>query len=281
MMRIRGFLGITALSLVTCKFFSCNRPLQREDAVVRIFSDSPLEAEFGKEIRWSFRADINGRSIRIVDLMASRLPFGVSLEKESGSPVIAGRIEGRQFRTGTITAVAFDEKGCREGLKLSAEVASKNAPVGPQNQDLAIPFRECDPDKFQGIPQGLENFYYGKFSWQLVDGVDRLEISDYPSYFKQAACVGRTDCSQGIFKSLDQVLVTSRKLSGRNIPADETIFQIFIPPSESPSTGLMILGNCAKYDRKYCGKDDGCLWTGSVCISSQTTGLSSRTQGAP
>jgi hypothetical protein len=259
--------------------FSCHRNETLENAVIKILPDQPLEAEFGKEIKWGFRAEINGRPIRIVDITSSRLPFGVGLTKENGNLVVAGKVEGRQFRSGIITAVAFDEKGCRESMKLIAEVAGKNGTGDAKQKDLAIPYRECDPDKFKGMPQGIENFYQGKFTWQLVDGIDRMNPGEYSDYFKSFICFDRPDCSRGMFSSLDLMVPSAGKRSLKNIPPDETMFQLFIPAGEAPSKGLMILGNCAQYERKYCGKDNSCLWTGSVCVSSKTTGLSARAQG--
>lgn len=260
-------------------FFGCDRPVKLENAVIKILPNQALDAEFGKEIKWGFRAEINGRPIRIVDITASRMPFGVGLVKENGHLLIAGKVEGRQFRSGIITAVAFDEKGCRDSMKLIAEVAGKNTVGDGQRTDLAIPYRECDPEKFMGIPQGIENFYQGKFTWQLVDGIDQMKPSEYSAYFKSFICFDRPECPRGMFSSLDLRTPQIDKRASKNIPPDETVFQMFIPAAEAPSTSLMLLGTCAKYDRKYCGKDSSCLWTGTVCVSSKTTGLSARAQG--
>ena len=279
MKRIQDPILLTSIFCSIGLMLSCDRPIKPENAVIKILANQPLEAEFGSEINWGFRAEINGRPIRIVDITASRMPFGVGLKKEKDNLLITGRVEGRQFRTGTITVTAFDEKGCRDGLKLIAEVAGKNTPRDTEPADLAIPYRECDPEKFKGIPQGVENFYYGKFTWQLIDGIDRLTPSEYGSYFKSVVCLDRSDCPRGIFSSLNLKGSSAGTRAQKNPPPDETIFQIFIPAGEAPSTSLMLLGNCAKYDRKYCGKDHSCLWTGTVCVSSRETGLAPRTQG--
>jgi hypothetical protein len=273
-----SFKILAFIVLAACFFESCTKLPHPEDAVIRIVANGPLEAQFGKEVNWSFKADMNGRALKIVDISSSRLPFGVGIAKDGNNLVIKGIVEGRQFRSGQITAVAFDEKGCKLALESTAKVAAQNAPKNGAPTDLAIPFQECDPSKFQGMPQGRENFYYGKFSWQLMDGVDHLETADYAAFFKSIACFDQANCPKGVFQNLDVARREIKNKLAKRVSGDETIFQIMIPPVESTNTTYAVLGECAKNDRKFCGRSKDCLWTGSVCVSGKTTGLTPKTE---
>jgi len=275
--RVVGLLGISSLIITST---ACRRYRSAEESVIKILPQAPLEARLGADVRWSFKAEIDGHSIRVIDVGASRLPFGAKIDKENGEHVIRGKILGRQFRGGTVTVVAFDEQGCRQSVEDSKKVAGKNALATGAN-DVAIPLQECDASKISGIPMQRDNFYWARFTWQFVDTPDQMDVENYGNYFKTTTCSEGQECPRGIFRklSLPPSLKNKKFAPPQKLSENDPIFYTVIPPFEAPHTGDMLLGECAQYPRKFCGRSKSCLWTGKVCVSADITGLAPESGG--
>jgi hypothetical protein len=275
--RVIGLLGLSSLIITST---ACRRYRSAEESVIKIIPQAPLVARLGTEVRWSFKAEIDGHPIRVIDVGASRLPFGAKIDKENGEYLIRGKILGRQFRGGTVTVVAFDEEGCRQSIEDSKKVAGKNA-LATGAQDVAIPLQECDANKISGIPMGRENFYSARFTWQFDDSPDQMDVATYGNYFKTIMCGEGQECQRGIFRKLELPQPPkNKKITPQQILSEnDLIFYTVIPPFEAPHTGDMLLGECAQYPRKFCGRGKNCLWTGKFCVSADVTGLAPENEG--
>lgn len=274
MKRIIRVVGLLTLSSLFITSLSCRRYRSAEESIIKIIPQAPLEARLGAEVRWSFKAEIDGHPIRVIEIGASRLPFGAKIDKENGEYLIRGKILGRQFRGGIVTVVAFDEQGCRQSIEDSKKVAGRNA-LATGAQDVAIPLQECDANKISGLPMGRENFYTARFPWQIVDGPDEMDTTKYGDYFKSKTCGDGQECLRGIFRKLElpQPPKNKKNAPQQKISENDPLFYTVIPLYEAPHTGDMLLGECALYPRRFCGRGKGCLWTGKFCVSADVTGL--------
>jgi hypothetical protein len=138
---------------------------------------------------------------------------------------------------------AFDEKACYDDYARMKKLAAEEVKA-TGNTDMAIPIAPCKLSRASDYSNASSYMAQGYFSWQLNDGPDNLAPEKYRAFVAE------------------NLLKSSRPLPDG---------MMTIPQYEAPHTNDVILGVCAALPRKRCGKDPGCLWGLSSCISKDAT----------
>jgi hypothetical protein len=222
---------------------------------------SSLDVSVGQEIAWWFSAKRSGRDISIIDVASPRLPFGVKAVYEPGKFGFKGKVLGREFRSGLIQVIAFDKVGCEQGYADMKRMVEQNMRQ-TNATEATIPIDPCKASTAVTDPAMEQYISKAHFYWNMSDGVDELEEDNYRQVAQSLACEAAGACldSEKFYSSA----TTAKGNQRRNFPRNH---YVVIPTSQAPLALDLVIGECARFERRECGQDKSCVWNRSSCVT--------------
>jgi hypothetical protein len=222
---------------------------------------SSFAVTVGQEVDWTFSAKRSGRDIDIIDVASARLPFGVKPVYEPGKFGFKGKVLGRQFRGGLIQVIAFDKKACEQGYADMKKMVEKNMRETNQSE-ATIPLEPCKPSTAMSDPAMEQYISKAQFYWNMTDGVDELKPEMYRQVAVALSCEASGTCaaSEQFYAADQSAKAKPKKNLARNL-------FVVIPGNQTPPSVDVVLGECARFERRECGQDKSCLWGRGSCIS--------------
>ncbi len=222
---------------------------------------SSFAVTVGQEVDWTFSAKRGGRDIDIIDVASARLPFGVKPVYEPGKFGFKGKVLGRQFRGGLIQVIAFDKKACEQGYADMKKMVEKNMRETNQSE-ATIPLDPCKPSAAMSDPAMEQYISKAQFYWNMTDGVDELKPEMYRQVAVALGCEASGSCtaSEQFYAGDQSAKAKLKKNLARNL-------FVVIPGNQTPPSVDVVLGECARFERRECGQDKSCLWGRGSCVS--------------
>jgi hypothetical protein len=262
-----SFLSPTVFSLLVGSFvsWSCSGGFGDKLPPIEIQSKgSSLDVTVGQNVDWTFVAKRGRRDIAVIDVASPRLPFGVKPVYEPGKFGFSGKILGRQFRGGLIQVTAFDKDACERAYSDMKKMVEKNMRESKASE-ATIPIEPCKVSAANIDPAMTEFVSRAYYYWHMSDAPDDLKPENYRQVAEALACEAAGNCSseQQLFAPEAAKAVVVKK--GKK-PSFAEVF-VVIPRNEAPSSVEVVLGECARFERKECGKDKSCLWGRGSCVT--------------
>ena len=265
---------------------SCGRKTNVEDLPpIKIEARGNFDVAVGQDVEWKFKAMRDGRDMKIIDVSAARIPFGVVPIYEPGNLGYRGKIMGRQFRGGLIKITAFDSKLCEQEYDNMKKLVEKNVKE-TKSTEVSIPVNPCSGSLSARDPNMEQFLSDGYFYWYLTDGPDSMTAENYKNVIESMACEAADDCKNvDDIKKLSKPVASGKKnsnapkIKSRDLSLPGTF--AVIPPKEAPHTFDVSLGECTRFEREQCGHDKSCLWNRAACISGDYTGHTAIKEESP
>lgn len=228
---------------------------------------SSFEVIVGQEVEWRFVAKRGRREISIIDVASPRPPFGVKPVYEPGKFGFKGKILGRQFRGGLIQVTAFDKEACEQSYADMKKMVEKNMREA-RSSEATVPLEPCKPGSAISDPSMSEFVSRAHFYWHMSDAPDELKPEDYRQVAEALSCEAAGACAsdEQFFAPDPSKLATTKKTKK---PSAAKIF-VVIPRNEAPAAVDVVLGECARFERKECGKEKECAWGRGSCVTAST-----------
>lgn len=233
-----------------------------------------FDVSVDQDVDWRFVAKRGRREISIIDVSSPRLPFGVKPDYEPGKFGFKGKILGRQFRGGLIQVTAFDKEACERSYSDMKKMVEKNMRE-TKTSEATIPLEPCKPSAANSDPSMAEFVSRAYFYWHMADAPDELKPENYRQVAESLACEAAGTCASGeqFFPADASKQVVSKKPKK---PIAAEVF-VVIPRNEAPPAVDVVMGECARFERKECGKDKSCAWGRGSCVTASAVSKKEKT----